>query len=90
MPASLSFWTSCGLTAVQLGHVVRRAARGGQQLELLGRRPRLDRSGRCAGAVDGSFLAIGCLELADVDAERALAARDAVDGGTRDEVAIEQ
>ena len=68
--------------AVQLGEIVRRAARRGQQLETSAfastsprRAPADPRHGR--------------LHLADIDAASALAARNAVERGARNEIAIE-
>ena len=71
--------------AGQLGEIVGRAARRGEQLEMLGRlggrRFGLDRLGQDLGDRR--------LGGADIDAVRALAARDAVDRRARDEVAVE-
>src|SRR5829696_5435892 len=69
--------------AVELGQVVRRAARGGEELELL---DLLRRNVR----VRRDVLHDRRLGGADVEPELAMAARDAVDGGAGDEVAIER
>ena len=69
--------------AGQFGEIVGRAARRGEQFELLGR--------DCLSASDGLGQGLGDrrLGVADVDARRALAARNAVDRRAGDEVAIE-
>ena len=69
--------------AVELGQVVRRAARRGEELELLDLFRRHVRVRR-------DVLDDRRLGGADVEPELAMAARDAVDGGAGDEVAIER
>src|SRR5829696_7175878 len=72
---------------VELGQVVRSAARGGEKLELL---DRLGLSGRGLVGVRRKLLHRRRLGGADIDPELAMTARDAVDRRAGDEVAIER
>ena len=70
---------------MQLGEIVRRATRGGEQLEGLRRLFGVRRSGG-GGQLFGDRL----FRSAEVDARSALTARNAVDGGAGDQIAIER
>ena len=74
--------------AGELGQIVGRAARGGQQLEVLGRGIRLGRRGFRLDRL-GQRFGNRRLGFAEIDALRALAARNAVDRRASDEIAIE-
>ena len=79
--------------AGQLGEIVGRAARRGEQFEPVGRgRASARRRFRLAGGGGrlGQDLRDRRFGRAEVDARRALAARDAVDRRARDEVAVER
>ena len=79
MPRSLSFFSIAGETPAELLEIVGDAARPGQRLEAA-----------AFGRLGRQFLGDRLLGRAEVDAHLALRARNAVDGGARDQVAVER